>query len=184
MAPGAHFMMSWLSAVPFFNNRRERCLITLAGIAPDIDGLGIVADIINHGKTHFYFDYHHYIGHNIFFALFFSLLCAALARTQRFSVWLFSFLILHLHFLCDIAGSRGPDGYQWPVYYLYPVDPTVALTWSGQWELNAWQNYAIIVLLLVTTVFVGAYKKITFLELISPRFDRSIFNLYHKLFAL
>jgi inner membrane protein len=60
--------------------------------------------------------------------------------------WLTSGLVMlcfHLHLLCDILGSKGPDGYQWPIPYLKPFSDVWQLSWAGQWQLNAWQNIAI-----------------------------------------
>src|SRR5690242_4443450 len=116
MTPGTHFLMSWLGAVPLLKNRRERCLITLAGIAPDMDGLGIIVDKLTSGRTQYYFDYHHYVCHTIFFAVILSALLPLIAKTQKILVFILSLFIIHLHFLCDIIGSKGPDGYHWPIY--------------------------------------------------------------------
>ena len=44
MSPVAHFIGSWLVAAATTNNVRDRRLVTLAGVLPDLDGLGMVAD--------------------------------------------------------------------------------------------------------------------------------------------
>jgi hypothetical protein len=46
MSPIVHLVGSWLVAVATTNSARDRKLVTLAGVAPDIDGLGAVADVI------------------------------------------------------------------------------------------------------------------------------------------
>ena len=57
-------------------------------------------------------------------------------------------LTFHLHLLCDVAGSKGPDGSQWPIPYLEPFSDAIQWAWSGQWELNAWPNVTLTLLLL------------------------------------
>lgn len=39
MSPTAHGLINWLISQPL-HHRRERCLVTYAGLVPDIDGLG------------------------------------------------------------------------------------------------------------------------------------------------
>jgi len=59
--------------------------------------------------------------------------------------WVTSSLVLlsfHVHLLGDLLGSRGPDGYQWPIPYLLPFSDAWPWVWSGQWQLNAWPNFA------------------------------------------
>ena len=47
MSPLTHLVGSWLVAVATTNNPRDRKLVTLAGVLPDADGLGAVADVEN-----------------------------------------------------------------------------------------------------------------------------------------
>jgi len=46
MPPITHFIGSWLLAAAVTDNPRDRKLVTLAGVLPDLDGLGIVAEVI------------------------------------------------------------------------------------------------------------------------------------------
>ena len=51
--------------------------------------------------------------------------------------------------LCDLVGSRGPTTDDiWPIHYLAPLSDAASFAWKGPWELNAWPNIAITVLLL------------------------------------
>jgi len=77
----------------------------------------------------------------------------------------------HLHLLGDLVGSRGPDGYQWPIPYLLPFSDRWQLTWTGQWELNAWPNILLTVLFLVATLYLACKRGYSPLELISKRMD-------------
>jgi len=178
MTPGAHLLISWLSTPELVKVQRDRRLVTLTGIAPDIDGLGIIIDKLT-GTTGYYIKYHHYLGHSIFAALVFATVASMLASSQKKLVWFLSFLVVHFHILGDIVGSKGPDGYQWPIFYLYPFSD-LELIWVYQWELNAWPNSVIIVFLLFLSLYYAAKKNISFIEVISPWLDKEAFKMYHK----
>lgn len=179
MSPGAHLLIAWLSGAELLENTRERRILAIAGVAPDLDGVGIIFDRIS-GTSNYYFEYHHYLGHSIFAALIIATISSFVARTQRKLVWRLSFIVVHLHILCDVVGSKGPDGYQWPVYYFYPVYPDVGITWKYQWQLNAWPNILIIVVLFGVTMYYARKKRITFLEVFSKRLDEEAFKMYFK----
>ena len=71
MSPITHFLLGWTvaSAAPSLN-RRERAVVTIAGVIPDIDGLGIVAEILTRNSErplNWWSEYHHAL-HNIGFA--------------------------------------------------------------------------------------------------------------------
>ncbi|WP_323816491.1 metal-dependent hydrolase [Cellvibrio sp. NN19] len=182
MAPGTHLLFSWLVGVNIFKARRERALIAIAGVAPDLDGLGLIADKVS-GTTSYFFQYHHYLGHSVFSAIIIASIAAVFARAQKLTVWCAAFFVVHLHLLCDIACSKGPDGYQWPIYYLYPLNPSYSITWAHQWELNAWQNILIMVLLLFGSFYYASTKRITFLEVFSYRLNEEAFKMYYKYFC-
>lgn len=179
MSPVAHLLFSWLSTVEILKNRRERALVTFCGVAPDLDGLGLIIDKIT-GTSHYYLDFHHYLGHSVFSAICLSMLAFSLATTQRLKVWVLSFTVIHFHYLCDIIGSRGPDGYQWPVYYFYPLDKINGYTWHYQWELNAWQNSIIIVLLLSMCFYYLVKRKVTFFEVFNSKLNDSAIDMFNK----
>jgi inner membrane protein len=50
MSPITHLLISWSVANISKINRRERALVTLAGVVPDIDGTGLIIDIFCHGS--------------------------------------------------------------------------------------------------------------------------------------
>ncbi len=177
MTSGAHFLISWLSTVELLNERRERTIVALSGILPDVDGLGGVVDSIT-GTTSYYDKYHHYFGHCGLFAVIVSAIAYFLAKSQKKLTCILTYTIIHIHLLCDIIGSKGPDGHQWPIYYFYPFNTDFGLTWSGQWELNAWQNLAIMISLFLGCAFYAIRKRITFIEVISPRLQSAVFQMY------
>jgi hypothetical protein len=53
MSPITHFLTGWVVANSAHLNRRDRFLVTLAGIVPDLDGLDIVAEIATENTSNF-----------------------------------------------------------------------------------------------------------------------------------
>jgi hypothetical protein len=46
MNPETHLLASWVIAAKTTNNQRDCRLVTLAGILPDVDGLGVIVDLV------------------------------------------------------------------------------------------------------------------------------------------
>jgi ABC-type branched-subunit amino acid transport system permease subunit len=159
---GTHFLTGWLVALPTGDvTYRERGAIACAGVAPDLDGLGLLIDKVIRAtgrESYLYEDWHHVLAHNLGAALVFTAACAAVARQgHRRTVGLLALLSVHLHLFFDLLGSRGTDGGQWPIPYLAPFSQAWQLTWSGQWTFNSWQNTTIIAVVLLLTLY-GAWK--------------------------
>jgi inner membrane protein len=176
MTPPQHLIISWVVANSVTLDRRARVCITLAGILPDVDGLGYVIDRINLRfdiYSNYYTDYHHFIGHNIFAGLLIASMMAYFCQ-HKIAVFLLSLLTFHLHLLADLAGSMGGDGYQWPIYYLYPLMPDLAITWSEQWELSSWRNSAIGSSFFIIALIIARYRRVTFFELFSARIEQKV----------
>ncbi len=172
MNPITHVLLSWgvANTLPD-STRRDRTLITLAGVAPDLDGLGLVAEVLTAGTPdplRWWTDYHHVLGHNIIAAAAVTGL-AVLMGTSRIPTAFLASLSFHLHLLCDVAGSRGPDGHPWPIPYLLPFSSSVQWTWDGQWALNAWQNFVVTVAALAATFVLAHRRGVSPLELVSER---------------
>ena len=175
MSPVTHFLAGWLvaNAVPL--NRRERTLVTLAGVLPDLDGLGLVAEIATRQSAHplnWWTEYHHLLGHNLGFALLVGAVSFALAK-RRSTTALLALASFHLHLLGDLAGARGPDGHQWPIPYLLPFSTVWQLAWSGQWALNAWPNFLITGAALAWTFQLAWQRGYSPMEIFSTRADRA-----------
>jgi inner membrane protein len=174
MSPVSHLLVGWLTANTVQLDRRERLLITVSGIIPDLDGLGIIADWLTRNSAtplQWWGKYHHLLGHNIGFALLAAVLCFLVAKQRKLTTLLFVLISFHLHLLCDVLGARGPDGYQWPIPYLLPFSASWQLTWAGQWALNAWQNMLITAAALATTCYLAWKKGYSPLELLSSKVD-------------
>jgi len=198
MSPVTHFFAGWLLASvsptgrPTTLTRREKALVVAAAVAPDIDGLGIVPELLTRNTSHpllWFSEYHHSL-HTLAFALVCTIAAYLIAgplanftfgpsiqgRRQPTHPWLTAFLVFisfHVHLLCDLIGARGPDGDQWPIPYLKPFSNSIQLTWHGQWALNAWQNFAITGLLLAITFWMAWRFESSPLEIVSESANRA-----------
>jgi hypothetical protein len=174
MSPITHFFMGWAvaNAVPSLT-KRDRALVTWASVAPDMDGLGIIAEKLTQNSSHplnWWSDYHHVLGHNLGFALVVTAVAVIFAR-QKVKTSLLVFFSFHLHLLADLVGARGPDGDQWPIPYLLPFSNRVQLTWSGQWALNAWPNIVITAVLIGIAILLARQRGFSPLEMFSAKAD-------------
>ena len=107
----------------------------------------------------------------------FALVIAAIAfalAAQKWKTGLLAFLSFHLHLFEDLLGSRGPDGYQWPIPYLAPLSSSLQLFWRGQWGLNAWPNILIAIVLLLMTFWLAWRRGFSPLEMVSTKADHSL----------
>ena len=77
MSPVTHFFAGWLLASvspagrPSALTRREKALVVAAAVAPDIDGLGIIPELLTRNTSHpllWFSEYHHSL-HTLAFAL-------------------------------------------------------------------------------------------------------------------
>lgn len=127
MNPIVHAELSWLGAQKL-TDRRDRILVTLGGVLPDLDGLTLLAGEEMYGR------WHHVLTHGILSAVAISAVLAMFAR-KKWAVFGLAFAAFHLHLFCDLLGS-GPG---WPLYYLWPMSREQVM-WSGQWNLASWQN--------------------------------------------
>ena len=190
MSPVTHFFTGWLLATVSQNgtaglSRREKTLVVAAAVAPDLDGLGAIPELLTRHSAHpllWFTQYHHSL-HTLAFALvvtFVAFLLSARANRANGQIvhpWttaLLVFLSFHLHLLCDLVGARGPDGDQWPIPYLLPFSNVLQLTWHGQWALNAWQNFVITGILLVVTFWIAWKYGSSPVELMSDKWNQKL----------
>ena len=173
MSPVTHMLMSWVATNAARLPKRDRLIVTCAGIVPDIDGLGVVVEYASEKMGNpipWYTNYHHVLGHNLGFGVL-LLLAGFTFAVKRFRTMIMVALVFHLHLLGDIVGSRGPDGYQWPIPYLVPFSDAPQLTWSGQWELNDWPNILLTAVLVMVTFYLAWRRGYSPLEMVSQRAD-------------
>ena len=174
MNPVTHFLAGWAAGLPFDLSRRERALVAAASVSPDIDGLPVLLDLAGRHSPwnmEYWSSFHHSL-HNIVFAIVVSLVCMALAK-RRYVMAGLAFLVANLHYLCDIVGSRGPDGYHWPVPYLMPFSDWWQLSVPWQWELNAWPNVLITAVLMCVAIYYAWRRGYSPVGLFSTRADNA-----------
>lgn len=176
MSPVTHLLGSWILAVKTTDNARDCRLVTLAGIVPDLDGAGLIVDLIRNaarGGEPFplYQNYHHYLLHGIAGGVAIAALAAAFARRRARVFWL-TLAVFHLHLLCDFVGSRGPSPEDlWPIFYFGPFDKDPMWLWSSQWRLDGWQNQIISVGLLGGMMAIAVRNGSSVVGVFSQRFD-------------
>lgn len=147
MSPITHLLVGWIALERGVMARRDKALVCLAGVAPDLDGIGIVVDFATRQlglpETDYYQTYHRMVGHGLPAAIIVAMVagCFGVARIRTA---LLALLAFHLHLLCDILGSRGETAEDiWPIYYLAPWSTGMELRWVDQWHLIGWQNFLI-----------------------------------------
>jgi inner membrane protein len=155
-----HIMSGWCLGNLVRLTPRERLFCMVAATAADLDGLSILFG------QEAYWDYHHVVCHNLFFAVALSTVLAAFSaqRLKAFAVFLAA---AHLHLVLDYFGS-GPG---WPIHYGWPVFHWV---WKNPvaWEFNSWQNRLAALVFLVWVLLIAVFCGRTPVELITPDLDR------------
>lgn len=164
MSPITHAEISWLIAnIPKNIGRKERGLILLAGIIPDLDGIAIIFD------TELFAKYHHILCHNVLFGIVISLLFTFLRTKNKVLVMIFCFIAFHIHILCDLLSS-GPA---WAIAYLWPFSNKLYY-FEYHWNLVSWQNFVITLIATFLLFFVAVRCRRTPLEFISKRIDGKV----------
>jgi hypothetical protein len=186
VSPVTHFLGSWLIACAATDNPRDRKLVTLAGVLPDVDGLGLIVDVAQSlisGKEctfHYYQKYHHILAHGWPGAVVICAILACFAR-NRVRVALLCLALFHLHFICDLIGSRGPTpGDLWPICYNEPLFRRPIIFWKYQWRLDGWQNRVITVTLFAAELWSCARRNFSCVEFFSARADRTFVSTIRK----
>jgi inner membrane protein len=177
MSPITHFIGSWLVASATVNNPRDRRLVTVAAIIPDVDGLGMVADVVKSLATGqemeftYYQKFHHLWLHGWPGALVAAALLASFGK-ERLRVGFWCFIVFHLHLLCDLAGSRGPSPADlWPICYGEPLFRHPIWFWKGQWKLDGWQNQIVFLILFALMLWLAIRRGYSCVEVFSSRAD-------------
>ncbi len=184
MAPLTHLLGSWVIAAHTSNNPRDCRLVTLAGILPDLDGLGLILDLgsrlLGFRPTQFYAHYHHYLLHGAFGIGLIAISLAVFAKC-RWRVLLLALLLGHLHVLCDFLGSRGPSPEDlWPIFYFGPFDKDPMWIWKGQWRLDALPLRLATLALFAWSIHLAFSKRFSVVSTFSPRADSVVISVLEK----
>lgn len=146
MLSGLHFLthigLSWIIAHALPGSRKDRGLVVLAGVLPDLDGVGIL------WSEHAYVAAHRAVGHGLLFVLLFVLLTWRTADAPLPTAALAA-VSFHVHLLLDAVGTGGL-----PIRYLWPFSDW-GWTYSGRWTLASWPNVGVMALTLLGVVWVA-----------------------------
>lgn len=170
MNPIVHGELGWLLAQKL-GSRRDRALVTAAGLLPDLDGLTLALGEDAYAR------WHHLLTHGAIAAVAISGILAALAN-ERGKVLLLALAAFHLHLVCDILGS----GVGWPIFYLEPFASN-AIGWSGGWELASWQNSTIGMAATLLCLACALRYGRTIVELFSLKADAAVVKTIRARFA-
>jgi len=140
-----HIGISWIAANLVPGSRKDRCLIVLAGLVLDLDGIGIL------WSQDAYVALHRAVGH----CLLFGLLVVASAMVLADSPWktgLLAAISFHLHLVLDVLGTGGP-----PIRYLWPFTDW-GFAYRDHWVLSSWQNGVVMAATLLGVIWI-AWRK-------------------------
>jgi len=181
VSPVTHFLTGWVLANGASLNRRERGAVTFSAVAPDLDGLGAIPEILTRHSAHplVWFSTYHHALHNLLFGLVIAIVTFTIA-TRRWLTAILALIAFHSHLLEDLVGSRGPDGFSWPIPYLEPFSDRWSWSWHGQWALNAWPNFVLTVGLLLLTLWLARIRGFSPVDLFSPESDRAVVSVLRE----
>jgi inner membrane protein len=179
-------MGSWLVGSVATKNPRDRQLVALAGVIPDLDGFGMIADVVRAVVTdqqnafQLYHRYHHVLCHGWPAAIVLCGLLTFFAR-ERWRTFGFCLLTFHLHLVCDFLGSRGPSPSDlWPICYSEPVFRHPIWFWKNQWKLDGWQNQIVFFMVFGASLWRAITAGNSFVEIFSNRGDRVFVEVLRK----
>lgn len=163
---GGHLIAGWLISRAGKFELPERCFITVMAIAPDVDGISLLAPSLLG-------DWHRTFGHNIFFAIFIPFLCFLFFNPSTAKKILpFTYFAIFSHFILDLLVTGW-----WGFYPLYPIDKEFMILTSLYIPENVMKYYIQIGLLIVlAAIMIRIFQKTKTspLEIISSNFDRFI----------
>jgi hypothetical protein len=164
-----HLALSWLAGY-HLEERRDRRLVTWAGVVPDLDALSLL------GGVAAYSQYHHVLAHGLLAAVVGTGLWTVLAR-KRGQVLFWSLVTFHLHLVCDLLGS----GRDWAIVYWWPFSRSEFMSPYG-WPLASPQNAFVWLGAVAATIWIALQRGRTFGEAFLPaRADAAVAATLRKL---
>ena len=157
-----HILSGWCAASVLRLSPRERLFCMVAATGADLDGVSFLF-----GQDA-YWNWHHVLGHNIFFALAMAGVLAAFSQ-RKLASYLLYLALAHLHLVMDYYGS----GEHWPLFYLWPASGAKFQN-PGAWPFLSWQNLLALAALFGWTVAIAIRQRRTPFELIAPQVDQRI----------
>jgi len=166
-----HFFLSWLLPWTALRERRDRVIVALAGIAPDVDGPILLA--MGHDS---FVEHHHDYTHHLAGATLAAAAGLALGRS-RWRTAGFAALAWCGHLLFDMigAGDRHPgEPFAYTVPLLWPFSDRPFDPFPFAWPLDSWQSVAVMGAALALVVRMALVEGRTPVEVISVRADRAV----------
>ncbi len=153
-----HLAISWLVGhrLP---ERRDRRLVTWAGVVPDLDGVSLLFGVEAYSK------YHHTVSHGLIAAVVVAGTFGFLSG-DRWKTMLLSLAAFHIHLICDLVGS-GAQGEPWPIVYLWPFSSRDIFFTHG-WDLASPQNAVVWLVCIALTIRIALTRGRTFAEAFLP----------------
>lgn len=166
----AHAGVGWALGVlaPGSDRKLRACCFT-AAVIPDVDAAAIV------GGLEAYHHYHHTFGHNVFFGL---LVVGVGVWLHRGRSWRVRAGVAALLAAC-FASHLVSDAYftRYPVFLGWPLDRTPFIFTNTIW-LGSPINHALVYGSGVVAVLLAIWKRVSPLELLSPRLDRIVIGAF------
>lgn len=165
MSPVAHLQFGWWFAHWGDFSRRDRAIITLAGVGPDADGIFIF------GGQDVYYRYHHILFHNVGATLA-VLALAGLFLWSRPRVWLLTTFAFAAHVVEDYI-TVGWNQHPWLPFSDAPVNLSNLLP---NWLVQGVFQITTMVFVFSVTVYIYLRHQRSPLEILSPSLDRLLLN--------
>ncbi len=180
----SHLLISWFAAeAAGLRSSRDRRIVALSGLAPDIDVLAYLGAIVYFGLDkelafeHVWQVVHHRYTHGLGFVLLTGIVTfivasrgtmpSEMALRRAAGVAVLSMIASIVHVFCDVVGG-GPT---WPVYPLWPVsDFSWAVNWS--WTLADWPNTVILFMCLAGMMLYAKKSGHSAMESLNYKLDR------------
>ena len=176
-----HLFLSWLLPWRALPERRDRILVALAGIAPDIDAPIL---FVMGGKQAF-IEYHHRYTHHFAGAALAAGAGLAFGKS-RWKAAGFATLAWCGHLLLDLvgAGELNEDGTcAYPLPLLWPFSARPFDTFPFAWPLASWQNAVVMVFAMALMVVTALRANRTVVEVVSLRADGAVVGVLRKWFG-
>ncbi len=174
-----HLLVGYLLPWGALRERRDRVIVALAGLAPDVDAPLLLAM----GRDAF-IAHHHRWTHHLAGAALAAAAGAALGRSRgRTAAFAAAAWLAHL--LCDLIGGGDrhpgePFAYPLPLLWPFSTRPFDPFPWA--WSLASWQNAVVAAVLLAVSVPLALRHGRTVVELFSPRADGAVVEALRRRF--
>lgn len=148
------------------SDRRLRAWCTAAAVLPDVDALAMLA-----GKE-YYDRFHHTFGHNVFTGA----LCVAAAAWHFRGRWTSTSLVAACfasHLLTDMKLSG------WELHLLWPFSMR-GWEFHPNLQLGHPINFVLVYAFMILPWLLAFRRRVTPLELVSPRLDRLLLNAFRR----